>query len=225
MSCPAGGEPASATRRPPREGATSCSNASTEPALGPYGRDRLISGVDLFSASPSEAAINRGDATRHDRRRSRQHIPTSLRAAAVDASLVRLTRQTAPHRATALGAGTLVRLDAVLASGARARCAAFRAVLVIGPECANRPTCDAHIQSFMKRPRSFMLAQEHANGRDPESEHRPGCRCQHDAVTNRMPALNPHHGDEGQDPRIAESTPQPDQSLTLPPALVGLSRA
>ena len=186
---------------------------------------RPIPGVDLSSASLAGAAINGGDATRHDCQRSRQQFPTSVRSAAVDAPLVRLTRQTAPHRATTLGAGTLFRRKPVLANRACARRTAFRAVLVIGPERANRPTCDAHIQSVMKRPRSFMLAQEHANGRDPESEHRPGCRCQHDAVTNRMPALNPHHGDEGQDPRIAESTPQPDQSLTLPPALVGLSRA
>ena len=60
---------------------------------------RPIPGVDLSSASLAGAAINGGDATRHDCQRSRQQFPTSVRSAAVDAPLVRLTRQTAPHRA------------------------------------------------------------------------------------------------------------------------------
>ncbi len=64
----------------------------------PGAERRLIPGVDLSSASPAEAAINGGDATRHDCQRSRQQFPTSLRSAAVDAPLVRLTRQTAPPR-------------------------------------------------------------------------------------------------------------------------------
>lgn len=66
-----------------------------------------------------------------------------LRSAFVDASLV---HRTAPHGAPTLGAGALVRLDAVLATGARTRRTAFRAVLVVRLECASRPTCGAHIE-------------------------------------------------------------------------------
>jgi len=55
----------------------------------------------------------------------------SLRTALGDASPIRLARHAAPHRATALGAGALVGLDAVLANGAGARCTACGAVLVV----------------------------------------------------------------------------------------------
>ena len=55
----------------------------------------------------------------------------SQRFALADSSTGRLPPRTAPHGAPALGAGMLVRLDAVLANGARARRTACGALLFV----------------------------------------------------------------------------------------------